>query len=324
MQLGDYPTKVERLDALSTSRSSLWVKRDDETNAVYGGNKVRKLEHLLAAALERGAKRVVTFGAAGSHHVLATVIHGRAVGLEVVAVLTPQPDGEHARTNLRAALGSGLVPCPCPHVPLVPWVLGRTWRPGDFVVPPGGSNVAASLGYAEAAQELAAQVGAGQVPEPDVIVVALGSGGTAAGLTAGLEATKLASRLVAVRVVDPPLVTKASALLLAHGVAKRRGQPRSFAQLSARFELVSDRLGRGYGHPTAWGDRAIARAGEAGLCLEHTYTAKAFSHALRLVEAGELSNVLYWHTLSGADLHERAEGVEIPPALARLFVPPRR
>src|SRR5271165_3541870 len=93
---GRYPTPVGRLSPLSTDRSELWVKRDDLTNPEYGGNKVRKLERLLARALERGARRIVTVGAAGSHHVLATAIFGRRVGLEVEAVLVPQPGTGHA------------------------------------------------------------------------------------------------------------------------------------------------------------------------------------------------------------------------------------
>ena len=70
--LGRYPTPAQRVDGLSAPGSELWIKRDDRTNDVYGGNKVRKLEWLLADAKERGATRVVTVGAAGSHHVLAT------------------------------------------------------------------------------------------------------------------------------------------------------------------------------------------------------------------------------------------------------------
>jgi len=319
MHLGNYPTKVERLDELSTESTGLWVKRDDATNDVYGGNKVRKLEHLIRTASERGARRILTFGAAGSHHVLATTIHGSAAGFEVAAVLTPQPFSGHARTNLQAALGAGLEPLPCPNIAMIPFVLARAVRSGDYVVPPGGSNVTASMGYADAADELAEQVATGCMPQPDVIVVALGSGGTAAGLTAGLENTALTSRLAAVRVVEPPLVTKTSALLLALGVARRRRCRTSLRALSRRFELVRDRLGRGYGHPTAWGEEAMERAGRVGLTLEPTYTAKAFSHALRLVEQGHFRNVLYWHTLSGADLTARAEGIEVPAELEALW-----
>ncbi|HEX3346454.1 MAG TPA: pyridoxal-phosphate dependent enzyme, partial [Polyangiaceae bacterium] len=66
--LGHYPTPVQRVERLSAPGSELWIKRDDRTGDVYGGNKVRKLEWLLADARDRGAKRVVTVGAAGSHH----------------------------------------------------------------------------------------------------------------------------------------------------------------------------------------------------------------------------------------------------------------
>ncbi len=319
MKLGHYPTRVERLDALSNDATTLWVKRDDATNDVYGGNKVRKLDYLIQEALDRGARRIVTFGAAGSHHVLATTVHGTAAGFRVAAVLTPQPDSDHARRNLRASLGAGLEPFACRSEALVPWTLARSRRPGDYIVPPGGSSVVASLGYAEAAEELASQVQQGEMPEPDAIVVALGSGGTAAGLTAGIVGTPLSSRIVAVRVYPPPLMTKASALMLAYRVARRRGRPTGFQELSRRFELIGDRIGRGYAHPTPWGQEAIDRAAHVGIDLEHTYTAKAFSHALRMVDRRAGRHILYWHTLSGADLEPLARGVEIPQQIDRLW-----
>src|SRR5271165_3657520 len=108
LTLGRYPTPVERLDELSGQESSLWVKRDDRTNEIYGGNKVRKLEWLLADARARGARRVVTVGAVGSHHVLATTYFGTKEGFEVEAILVPQPATAHALEVLRADLGLGL------------------------------------------------------------------------------------------------------------------------------------------------------------------------------------------------------------------------
>src|SRR5438128_3131560 len=80
--IGRYPTPVQRLDDLSTSSSELWVKRDDLTSDVYGGNKVRKLERILEAARAKGARRIVTFGTAGSHQALAMTVHGRRAGFE--------------------------------------------------------------------------------------------------------------------------------------------------------------------------------------------------------------------------------------------------
>ena len=84
------------------------MKNDGVSAEPYGGNKVRKLELVLADAARRGARRLVTTGAGGSHHVLATAIYARAVGLPVVAVLCPQPWTEHAEATLRASLGAGI------------------------------------------------------------------------------------------------------------------------------------------------------------------------------------------------------------------------
>ncbi len=318
LELGSYPTGVERLEPLCRPGSNLWVKHDDATNPRYGGNKVRKLEYLLADAARARAPRIVTFGAVGSHHVLATTVHGVAAGFEVAALLTPLPFSEHARGNLLWALQAGLTPYACPSLAALPLKLARTHRRGDYVVPPGGSSVTGSTGYADAALEFARQVHDGTLPEPDVIVVALGSGGTVAGLLAGLEETPLRCPVHAVRVVPWPMVSGASVLAIARSIARRRGTVARVASLRRRLVLVEDRLGRGYGYATGWGDEAMSRGREAGVDLEPTYTAKAFSHALRLVEGGAYGQVLYWHTLSSA-AHESTGG-DLPPELEMLWL----
>src|SRR5688572_25686364 len=178
--IGRYPTPVQRL-SLSTDRCELWVKRDDLTNDAYGGNKVRKLEYILERARERSARRIVTFGAAGSHHVLATTLHGRRAGFDVAAILSPQPRSERAVKNLRVALALRLQAIPTSSMALSPVVLPTVLRQGDFVVGPGGSTLHGTLGYVDAAFELAGQVERGEMPAPDIIVVALGSAGTAGG-----------------------------------------------------------------------------------------------------------------------------------------------
>ena len=85
----------------------VFVKRDDRTNARYGGNKVRKLVRFLADARTRGATDIVTLGAVGSHHVLATTIHGSAQGFAVHAVVVPQPRTAHVEQTVRADLVEG-------------------------------------------------------------------------------------------------------------------------------------------------------------------------------------------------------------------------
>ena len=82
------PTPLVLAEEVSSSVGcEVWVKRDDQTHPRYGGNKVRKLAPLLADARARGVTHVLTLGAAGSHHVLATAVHGGAMGLTVEAAL---------------------------------------------------------------------------------------------------------------------------------------------------------------------------------------------------------------------------------------------
>lgn len=310
--LGVYPTPLERIDALSVPGAALWVKRDDLTNALYGGNKVRKLEHLFADARARGKTRLVTIGAAGSHHVLATAIHGARAGFEVDAIMVAQPRTDHVVANLRAAIAHGVRVRPASTWAAVPWLVWRALGPDAYFVTAGGSNLAGSMGYVDAARELAAQVRAGAMPEPDLLVVTLGSGGTAAGLVAGLELEGLRTRVVAVAVATPPWLLRLLTLRLAKrlvtrlakgGLARARGSS-SRASLASRLVLDARYVGRGYGYATTWGARAIetgARA-DVGLALDATYTAKTFAAALDLVTIKAAPTILYWHTLSSAPM----------------------
>src|SRR5579883_1399433 len=156
MALGAYPTKLERLDALCTPHASLWIKRDDQTHPVYGGNKVRKLEKLLVDAQRRGATRILTVGAVGSHHVLTTSVFARRAGLAVQAVVLPQPRTEGVLDNLRADLAQGVELIPAGSVAHAALRLAARLRRGTYYVPPGGSNRVGVAGYVDAARELAA------------------------------------------------------------------------------------------------------------------------------------------------------------------------
>jgi 1-aminocyclopropane-1-carboxylate deaminase/D-cysteine desulfhydrase-like pyridoxal-dependent ACC family enzyme len=323
--IGQYPTPVQRLTLLSTDRCELWVKRDDLTHDAYGGNKVRKLEHILERARERSARRIVTFGTAGSHHVLATTLHAKRAGFEVAAILTPQHRTDHAVKNLRAALALRLQAIPTSSMALAPVVLSTVLRQGDFVVGPGGSTLHGTLGYVDAAFELARQIDDGEIPAPDLIVVALGSAGTAAGLLAGLVASKVggalrATQLVGVRVVSPVLMGRRRTLALSFRAAHHRKLDVSWGELGARFTIESTFLGAGYGQASPAGDRATGLAEREGLRLDPTYTAKTFAAALDRVENGAFARVLYWHTLSSAPLEPTLiHAPELPPELDRLF-----
>jgi D-cysteine desulfhydrase len=293
LALGRYPTPVERIEVASGSGSGrvrLWVKRDDRTSDVYGGNKVRKLELLLGAARDAGKARVLTVGAVGSHQVVATAIYGAREGFAVEAVLVPQPASPHAELNLRVALAYGLEATACPA-----WSL--------------------------AAHELAAQVRAGELAEPDVVVVAMGSGGTAAGLAVGFEQAGLRTRVLGVAVAPPTPVLRHMARRLAQKTAALAGLPVAAGLRAAkRIDVDGKWIGRGYGYATAEGRAATEVAARAGLTLDATYTAKAFARAREESAARE---VLYWHTLSTAPLEpllaERGEPGELPEKLRKLL-----
>jgi 1-aminocyclopropane-1-carboxylate deaminase/D-cysteine desulfhydrase-like pyridoxal-dependent ACC family enzyme len=325
VQLGRYPTPVVLASALSRPGSDLWIKRDDLTHEVYGGNKVRKLEYLLADALARGATRLVTVGAAGSHHVLATTYFGGRVGLGVEAVLVPQPSTDHVLEVLRADVGLGLRAFPVNSWSAVPLVFARRVAAGAWPVTVGGSNVSGTMGYVQAARELAAQVRAGELPEPDVCVVALGSGGTAAGLAAGFAAEGLKTRVVGACVSRPPWVLRLVSLTLARACARRAGAASDGARMRERLAMDTRFLGAGYGHPSSAGAEASAVARDAGLVLDPTYTAKAFASALWHVRARQARHVLYWHTLSSAPMGPLLEGAPtlaaLDPALRGLAIP---
>lgn len=314
--MGTYPTRVERLPSLSRPTVSLWVKRDDLTSDLYGGNKVRKLERLLYDARARGARRIVTVGAVGSHHVLATGIWAREQGMQLDAVVVPQLKTAHVLENLRADLGAGVHILPAStYLRAALRILERICT-GSYYIPVGGSSSLGTLAYVDAARELASQVRVGDLPEPDVVVVALGSGGTAAGLAAGFALEAMKTCVVAVTVSEPSWWMAHRVRSLAASVAGR--EARRLRQPVPEPRLVVDAryLGAGYGYATEAGVRALSTGADVGLELDLTYTAKAFAAALDRVEVGGAANILYWHTLSSAPLDRWTDGAPVEAALA--------
>jgi 1-aminocyclopropane-1-carboxylate deaminase/D-cysteine desulfhydrase-like pyridoxal-dependent ACC family enzyme len=305
-----YPTPVRACPELSHARAELWLKNDGLSHPVYGGNKVRKAERLVAEAVQRGAQRVLSFGAAGSHHLLTLTMFARAAGLGSAALVMPQPRSEHALDTLRAGLGLGLELHPAQHARTIPWLLSRVLRRGDYLIAPGGSNTIGTHACADAVDELAQQIEHGELPTPDLIVVPLGSGGTCAGLAAGVLRRGLPSRVLGVQVVGGS-GPRLAAHYLARAALRKSGAAGRIAELGARLTFDVTQVGPGYGAGSAAGARATAVARELGLVLDQTYTAKAFARVLELLRTassaeaahrGRPMRILYWHTLSATSL----------------------
>jgi D-cysteine desulfhydrase len=332
--LADLPTPVERLSkaADEVGIASLWVKRDDLTGQLYGGNKVRKLEFLLGDAKAKGHDQVWTVGAIGSNHALATSLYARQVGLAPAVLHYPQPVTDHVLHNLKAISTANPDLTLASNFASVSYEMAKRkvkeWLDtGDnpYYVPAGGSSPVGVLGYVNAALELAEQVAAGECPEPDYIFVAAGTCGTLAGLLLGVKMAGLDTEVLGVRVVDKVITNAPNTRRLANGAAALleecgvQNVPRVDKQ---DVTILDEYFGEGYGESTVDGLEAIHTLSEyEDLYLEPTYTGKAFAGLLGERKNLELHsrNVVYWHTLSSADLSSRIADVDVERDLPQSY-----
>jgi D-cysteine desulfhydrase len=325
-ELGQFPSPVVALtqlaDAAPPNARHAFVKRDDISSPIYGGNKVRTLECLFGAALQRGSSDVVAVGAYGSNHAVATVLHAGRVGLRSGAMIFPQPISDTARDNLRVTIANADELYPLWHwssVPFAIWGLRRRLRRrgvSALVMPPGGANPLGALGYVSAALELAEQVRAGELPAPERIVLGVGSTCTSAGLLLG---SALAARLgigfsmppqiVSVRVTPWPVTSRyrivSLALRTSELLQRLSGDARlsfSKAELSRCLQVDGRFLGAGYGRVTPAGLHTMQALAPWGpQALDTTYGAKSAAGLLTIL--GEQSGpTLYWATKSGVPL----------------------
>jgi D-cysteine desulfhydrase len=290
----DLPTPVRPLTALG---EGLWMKDDSRSAPLWGGNKPRKLEWVIADAQRRGRGTILTFGALATNHGLATALYAREHGLRCALALVDQPRDEHVERQL-ARLGASGATLHFTHssrrtMLALPWLLVR--HRGPYVLPAGGSSPVGAIGFVEAALELAAQVERGELPVPETVWCALGTGGTAAGLAVGLRLAGLPTRVCAVHVNDTLRLDESTILRLARRTHARLGLATP-PPAAGDVEVVHGYLGGGYGHRIAAGDAATERAREAaGPTLDPVYTAKAFAAVL---DRHDGRPALYWHTFN--------------------------
>lgn len=312
--LADLPTPLDDAPALAVELGlgALAVKRDDLTSPLYGGNKVRKLEYLLADALATGCDAVVTYGSVGSNHALATAVFATRLGLLSHAVLVDQPPSPAVAKKLRWLLQLGAVVHAAKGFADAHRVFAeiRDRHPGGAArvcdIPWGGSNWRGAVGFVAAALELACQLDAAGQPPPDFLYVSGGTLGTATGLALGLRAAGLPTRVVAPRAVP----TGASAT--SHAAAQVADANREIHARDASFPLFDDPLanlelrpefyGPGYAEATPDSEEALALMARLGVTLENTYTAKAFAGVVADARSGRLAGkrVVFWNTYSSA------------------------
>jgi 1-aminocyclopropane-1-carboxylate deaminase/D-cysteine desulfhydrase-like pyridoxal-dependent ACC family enzyme len=325
--LGELPTRVEqapRVLAEAGRSGELWLKRDDLSSTVYGGNKLRLLEHLLGEARERGMQQVYSSGAVGSNFAIATALHAPRVGLRPGAICFPEPLTPEAELSHRLVVERAQV-VQIPHWSLLPIAAERVRRRAERqgqraqVLSQVTLSPQSLLGYLAAGLELAQQVAQKDCPVPTQIVLPIGSAATSAGILAGLSLARkigiwrASPTLCAVRIAAWPLSRKARVLSLAEkllrAVATLCGEA-SFAlgqRELAPVSLITDQLGAGYPHPTPAGMSARAVFARGGYAiLDDTYSAKAAAHVLTSTGANA-GPVLFWCTKSSAPLPALAE-----------------
>ena len=310
----------------------VWVKHDERCGEIYGGNKVRKLDYLLARARDRGARTVATFGAVGSHHALATALYSRALGFAAICFLGHQASVEHVRETLSAHVANRtrIVRYGGTRADRIRILRQTLSGKSAWVVPAGGSSWLGAVGFVDAGLELANQLAAQRSKLPLRLYVANGTMGTVAGLALGLALADLDIEIHAVRVSSAAfanedalrkLMAKVSCLL-------HRIDARFPADLAKRTRITfrHEFIGDGYTRPTPTSDRALRVAEYAlGLKLETTYTAKAFAALLAdsVADAHRGGPLLFWNTYNAValpEVHAIALGdTGLPDDFARYF-----
>ncbi|MEQ9518662.1 MAG: D-cysteine desulfhydrase family protein [Parvibaculum sp.] len=312
--LMDGPTPLQEMARLRQTLLSevkscprLFIKRDDLTGLAGGGNKTRKLQYLVADALEQGADTLVTAGALQSNHVRQTAAAAAKAGLNAHVILFDMVDyaepAYHASGNilLDRILGANI------HRPakeadprdVFDAVIAQITQEGGkaYIVPVGGSNAVGSTAYAEAYLEMLEQ-SKGMGLDLTRITHATGSLGTQAGLLAGRALSGAALPIKAISVARPTRDALAGELLeIANQTATRIGAPNV---QDSDIHVDFRHLGDGYGLPTSAMVSAVELVARAeGILLDPVYSGKGMAGLIAQILSGEIDpdeTVIFLHT----------------------------
>lgn len=300
VEFAHLPTPVEELPRLTKflHGPKLFVKRDDQTGLAFGGNKTRKLEFLLADALSKDAKTLLTAGAGQSNHCRQTAAAAARFGLDCVLVLVGKdPEFHSANLMLDDLFGAKII-----------WVEGRADRDkvlqqtfnqlsaaakAPYLVPYGGSNPIGAMGYSHALQEFISQK-----IHVDWIIVASSSGGTQAGLVSRAHLVNYPGKILGISIDETKKQLQNHVAQLASAVSVLEGKPANI--LPDEILVNDDYCSAGYGVFTELERNAIKLFAEyEGLLLDPVYTGRAAGGLLDLINGGFFSSsdrILFWHT----------------------------
>ncbi len=310
ISLARLPTPLEPLDRLSAELQSagidtrIWIKRDDLTDTVASGNKIRKLEFSIGQALAENADVLVTWGGVQSNHCRATAALAARLGLKSHLILRGQ-EPEESDGNL---LVDRLVGANITFAPLADYQkMDETYAllEADYAsqglktyrIPVGASDEVGLWGYIAGAEELKSDMQATNL-EPEAIVSATGSGGTLAGLILGKYLHGLHSDIYAFNVCDDEayfqkkITEDFAAWQLRYGTSIKSSE--------VPINVIDGYVGPGYGRATPEIFNTINRVARLeGIVLDPVYTGKAFHGMLSELEQGHFSrmkNIVFVHT----------------------------
>ena len=321
VSLLNVPTPIVKMEKLGEflGHDALYCKDDGVTATAYGGNKPRKLEFILADAVAKGAKRVITYGGAGSNHALATAAHAKTLGMACTAILCPQPKSISCHKNLmyHSVLGTELIMCPFDGWNKKTEETIQKWEKEEgvapYIVPSGGTCVHGVLGYINAALELGEQIKAGAMPSPDVIYVAAGTFGTVAGITLGMKLLKEKATVKPIRISFPEFYLQSSYDKLIEDVCtllKEKGEVPIELPDEKERKIIDDFYGAGYAVETAEHRELLETILKLEkMELETTYTIKPMTALIEDVKKGNLEGkvALFWRTNNSINLRPLIE-----------------
>jgi len=318
--LAHLPTPLELLPRLSDHLGgpAIYVKRDDCTGLATGGNKTRKLEFSMGAALEQGADTVITVGAVQSNHVRQTAAAACKLGLKCEVLLEHRvaDPSELYRTsgnvlldrifgaNLREYAKGTDFDAAMDEVAEEVRAEGGT----PYIIPGGASNAVGALGYVGCGEELLAQCADAGLAF-DHIVTATGSAGTHAGLAVGLRASGSNLPILGIGVNAPQEVQEERVYKLACEAAELVGSPGCVA----RDDIIADchYIGPGYGEPTeSMNEAVLMLARLEGLLFDPVYSGKALAGMIDYIRTGRFAgadNIVFLHTGGAAGLFAYAD-----------------
>ena len=302
VSLGILPTPLQKMENLSrVFGKNIYFKRDDLTGVSLGGNKVRKLEFLLADALEKGADTVMTTGGAQSNHAMLTAACCNKLGLKTILMLKKRGVSDMLGNQiLNQILGAQVEFYDTDQYSDIYEEMARRKaalaKEGHiaYEIPVGGSTALGALGYVECFRETVEQCkNLGFTPDRMVSVV--GSGGTYAGLCAGADLYAPQVKVTGMAVDDEPFESICKQLKLEIGSLLELDRVLDDANLDIHYNC-----GAGYGIPGPEDGEAVRyMARHEGIILDPVYTGKAFSLFLRMLREGAFDqdeNIVFLHS----------------------------